>query len=172
MSFLCDNPRVQKIIFEYKARLLMAWVRQLKRQGSNENNLCPVHLPGKNIFCPGQNIFCTGQNNFCPRQNIFVLDKNFCPRLKSSYLLGKRIENDFKLWRNFFPWLKSYFPSISQAKMYFLAQDKIFCPGQKCFVQDKNYFVRYKNYFVWDKKYFVQADGLGISFLMPRISIF
>ena len=77
-------------------------------------NQCPVHLPG-------QNIFCTGQNNFCPRQNIFVPDKNFCPRLKSSYLLGKRIENDFKLWRNFFPWLKSYFPSISQAKMYFLA---------------------------------------------------
>ena len=91
-------------------------------------DLCPVHLPGQNIFCPGQNIFCpgqnifcTGQNNFCPRQNIFVPDKNFCPRLKSSYLLGKRIENDFKLWRNFFPWLKSYFPSISQAKMYFLA---------------------------------------------------
>ena len=84
-------------------------------------NLCPVHLPGQNIFCPGQNIFCTGQNNFCLRQNIFVPDKIFCPRLKSSYLLGKRIENDFKLWRIFFPWLKSYFPSISQAKMYFLA---------------------------------------------------
>ena len=40
-------------------------------------NLCPVHLPGQNIFCPGQNTFCTGQNNFCPRQNIFVPDKTF-----------------------------------------------------------------------------------------------
>ena len=108
-------------------------------------NLCPVHLPWKFFFC-------TGQNNFCPRQNIFVPDKNFCPRLKSSYLLGKRIENYFKLWKIFFPWLKSYFPSISQAKMYFfslgqnflygtkvilsrtkiiLSGTKIFCPGQK-----------------------------------------
>ena len=47
--------------------------------------------------------------------------KNICPRLKSSYLLGKRIENYFQLWKTFFPWLKSYFPTISQAKMYFLA---------------------------------------------------
>ena len=30
MSFLCDNRRVQKIIFEYKARPLMARVRYLK----------------------------------------------------------------------------------------------------------------------------------------------
>ena len=87
----------------------------------SRQHLGPVHLPGQNVFCPGQNIFCTGQNNFGPRQNIFVQDKNFCPRLKSSYLLEKRIENDFKLWRNFFPWLKSYFPSISQAKCTYLA---------------------------------------------------
>ena len=93
---------------------------------------------------------------FLSKQIFFVQDKKFCPRLKSLYLLGKRIENDFKLWRNYFQWLKSYFPSISQAKMYFLAQDKVFCPGQNCFVQDKNYFVRYKKYFVW-------ADGQGIS---------
>ena len=30
------------------------------------DKLCPVHLPGKNIFCPGQNVFCPGQNVFCP----------------------------------------------------------------------------------------------------------
>ena len=35
---------------------------------------CSVHLPGQNVFCP---------------------DKKFYPRLKSSYLLGKRIEDDF-----------------------------------------------------------------------------
>ena len=104
--------------------------------------------------------------SFCLDKIIFVRDKiklvldkiHFFTRLKSSYLLGKRIENDFKLWKNYFPWLKSYFPSISQAKMYFLAQNKIFCPGQKSFVQDKNYFVQYK-------KYFVRADGQGISLI-------
>ena len=57
--------------------------------------LIPVHLPGQNIFCQGQNIFCTGQNNFCPRQNIFVPDKNFCPKLKSTFLLVKWMENNF-----------------------------------------------------------------------------
>ena len=30
--------------------------------------ICPVHLPGQNIFCPGQNDFC--------------LDKKFCTKLK------------------------------------------------------------------------------------------
>ena len=56
---------------------------------------CPVHLPEQNIFRPGQNIFCTGQNNFCPRQNIFVPDKKFCPKLKSTFLLVKWMENNF-----------------------------------------------------------------------------
>ena len=62
---------------------------------------------------------------------FFVPDKNFCPRLKSSYLLGKRIENYFKLWKTFFPWLKSYFPSISQAKMYFFSLGQSFLSGTK-----------------------------------------
>ena len=102
-----------------------------------QNIFCPgqnIFCPRQNIFCPGQNIFCTRQNHFCPRQNIFVPDKNFCPGLNSSYLLRKRIENDFKLWKKFFPWLKSCFSSISQAKKYFLAYNKNFCQGQKCFV--------------------------------------
>ena len=30
MSFLCGKPRAKKLIFEYKARLLMARVRYLK----------------------------------------------------------------------------------------------------------------------------------------------
>ena len=48
----------------------------------------------------------------------------FFPRLKSSYLLGKRIETDFLAVEKNFPWLKSHFSSISHAKMYFLARDK------------------------------------------------
>ena len=67
----------------------------------SKGDLCFVHLPG--------------QNHSCPRQNIFVLDKKFCPRLNSSYLLGKRIENDFLAMEKFCPWLKSHVPSISQA---------------------------------------------------------
>ena len=34
--------------------------------------LCPVHLPGQNIFCPGQ-------NQIYPKQNNFVNDKIFWP---------------------------------------------------------------------------------------------
>ena len=90
------------------------------------------------IFCL---ILLPGQNQHCPRQNIF------CPRLKSSYLLGIRIENYFKLWKTFFPWLKSYFPSISQAKMYFfslgqkfLSGTKMFCLGQKLFCPGQKWF--------------------------------
>ena len=48
----------------------------------------------------------------------------------------KWMECDFLAMKKFCPWLKTHFPSISQAGMYF------FCP---------------------DKKYFVQADGLGIK---------
>ena len=38
---------------------------------------------------------CPRQNNFCPRQNIFVPDKKFCPKLKSTFLLVKWMENNF-----------------------------------------------------------------------------
>ena len=104
--------------------------------------LYPILLPGQNYFCPGQN-----QN--CPGQNIF------CPRLKSSHLLEKRIENDFKMWKIFFSWLKSFFPSILHAKMYF------FSLGQKC-------FICYQNHFVQDKNDFVPAEGWGIRIISSQ----
>ena len=59
--------------------------------------LCPIYLPGQNIFCP---------------------HKKFYPWLRSSYLHGKRIENDFLAVEKNFPWLKSHFPSILRTNMY------------------------------------------------------
>ena len=50
-------------------------------------------------------------------------------------------KNDFLAMKKICPWLKTHFPTISKANMYFLAKEKKFCP---------------------DKKYFVQADGQGI----------
>ena len=44
MSFLCDNPRLQKIIFEYKMRPLMARVRYIG--GSN--------VPRRNVNYQGR----------------------------------------------------------------------------------------------------------------------
>ena len=115
---------------------------------------CPVHLPG--------------QNNFCLRQNIFVPDKKFCPKLKSTFLLVIWMENNFLAMEKNFSTAWSHFLSFSQANMNFLAWDKNFCPGQKCFVEDKNYFVWYKIYFVQDKKYFVRGDGQGIKIKKER----
>ena len=50
--------------------------------------------------------------------------------------------NDFLAMKEFCPWLKTHFPSISQAKMYFFNIGKKFCPH---------------------KKYFVQADGRALE---------
>ena len=52
--------------------------------------LCPVHLPGQNVFCPGQYIFC-------PRQK-------FCPQLKNHFCSG---ETHFKPWTKFLSWTKN-----------------------------------------------------------------
>ena len=76
------------------------------------SDLCPVHLPGQNIFCPWQNIFC-------PRQK-------FCPWLEISFLKAKMI---FKLWTKFLSWTKNV---LSWTKLFCLGQIW-FCPGQKIF---------------------------------------
>ena len=44
--------------------------------------ICPVHLPGQNIFCPGQ-------NQICPRQNDFVNDKIILSMTKYSLSMTK-----------------------------------------------------------------------------------
>ena len=61
----------------------------------------------------------------------FVWTKKF-PKQKSTYLPVKWMENNFLAMKKCCPWLKTHFPSISHANMYFLAWDKI-CPGQKIF---------------------------------------
>ena len=107
-------------------------------------DICPVHLPG-------QNIFCTRQNNFCPRQNIFVPDKKFCPKLKEYICIA--FEMDGK-------WLFSYGKFFSTARnslfILFPSKYEIFSLGQKNFVQDK--------------KYFVWADGQGKSFYFDEMT--
>ena len=40
---------------------------------------------------------------------------------------------DFLAMDKFFPWLKSHFPVISQANMYFFSIGKFFLTGQKIF---------------------------------------
>ena len=69
------------------------------------------------------------------------------------YLLMTGMKTDFLAGEKFCPRLKSHFPSISQANMYF-------------FSLGKNFFVRNKNKFGWDKNDFVQADGQGINVLL------
>ena len=96
-------------------------------------DLCPVHLPGQNIFCLGQNQICPRQNKFVWDKIYFVQDKNFVHGLKIIFVLGKLVSSN---GQNFCP------------------GQKIFCPGQNYFILDKSDFVLDKNYFVW-------ADGQG-----------
>ena len=53
--------------------------------------LCPVHLPGQNIFCPGQNQICPRQNDFVHDKIFFVHDKNFVHSLKIIFALRKLV---------------------------------------------------------------------------------
>ena len=55
--------------------------------------------------CPSaqKKYFLYGQNSFCPRQNIFIPDKKFCPKLKSTFLLVKCMENNFLAMKKNFP---------------------------------------------------------------------
>ena len=97
-----SNMLLSKVIFKiYSSHLCSTWMRNCYFLTKTESEKCPimpVHLPGQNVFCPGQNVFSPRQNVFVPDKITFVPDKNFCPCLQSSYLLGKRIENEFKLW--------------------------------------------------------------------------
>ena len=58
-------------------------------------------------FCPHKIIFVQDKIIFVKNkfkivsEDFFFLDKKYCPRLKSSYLLGKRIENDFLVVEKF-----------------------------------------------------------------------
>ena len=61
------------------------------------------------------------------------------------------MENEFLAMDKNFSWLKSHFPSISQANIYFFSLGKKFC---------------------LDKKYFVQADGWGIIFEVSTFYLF
>ena len=56
-------------------------------------HLCPVHLSGKNILCT---------------------DKKFCPKLKSTYLLVKWMENDFLATDKILSTAKKLFPFHEQ----------------------------------------------------------
>ena len=129
-------------------------------------SICPdkiIFVPDKIFFVPNKIFFVLDKTNF-------VRDKNLVLSWKRTYLLVKWMENDFLATDKIFPTLKSHFPSISQAKMYFFSLGQFFFVWDKnvlsrtkvIFVRDKNYFVRDKNYFVQDKNYFVRADGQGI----------
>ena len=63
---------------------------------------------------------------------IFIIPhKKFCSTLKSSYLLGKRIENDILVVEKNCLRLKSHFPSISQVNICFFSGIQKFLPGTK-----------------------------------------
>ena len=87
-------------------------------------------------------IFVEDKPIFVPDNIKIVQDKEFCPRLKNSYLLGKRIENDLVAVEKLCPWLKSHFPIISQTNLYFFSLGQDFLSGTKFFVRDQRYFVR------------------------------
>ena len=72
--------------------------------------ICPVHLPGQNIFCRGQNQICPRQNNFVNDKVFFVHYKNFVHRLKIIFALRKLVWN----------------------------HGQNFCPGQKIFCHRQN----------------------------------
>ena len=66
----------------------------------------------------------------------FLSDKNVFPKLKKD-LLVKWMENDFLAMKKFCPLLKTHFPSIAQANMYFFSIKKNFV-WTKIFCVDKN----------------------------------
>ena len=78
-----------------------------------DSDLCPVHLPGQNIFCPGQNQICPRQINFVHDKIFFVRDKNFVHGFKQ----------------------------VSSKQKWFLSCGQNFCHGQKIFCHWQNYFV-------------------------------
>ena len=84
---------------------------------TNASSFCP----DKTIFVLDKIIIVLDKIIIVLDKTFFVPDKKFCPNLLSSYLLRKRIDNEFLAVEKTFPWLKSNFPSISQANMYFLA---------------------------------------------------
>ena len=84
-------------------------------------NICPVHLPGQNIFCLGQNQICTRQNNFVQDKIFFVQDKNFVHSLEIIFAFGKLVSS----------------------------HGQIFCPRQNYVDLDKPDFVSDKKYFFW-----------------------
>ena len=63
------------------------------------------------------------------------------------------------------PWIKSYFQSISQAKMCFFSFGQIFCPGQKCFVWDKIRIVLDKKLCPTLKRTFLLVKWMENNFL-------
>ena len=116
-----------KIYFSFLKNMAVWWKRNIITVASlfrMEHYHDPIFIGLMPNPSARTKLFWPGQNNFCPRQKFF-------PRLKSSYLLGKRIENDFKLWTNYFPWLKSYFPSTWHAKIYFSSPGQNFLSGTK-----------------------------------------
>ena len=92
--------------------------------------ICPVHLPGQNIFCPGRNQICLSQNNFVNDKILFVHDKNFVHSLKINFALRKLV------WghgQNFCPRQKIFCHEqklICLGQIWFCPRQKIFCPGR------------------------------------------
>ena len=84
----------------------------------NSRSLCPVHLPGQNIFCP---------------------DKKFCSRLKGSYLLMKRVKNDFLAMD------KVLFVAKKSFSNHFTSKYVLFSIGQNL-VRTKNILSRPKDW--------------------------
>ena len=85
------------------------------------------------VLLQGQNNFCLGQNKFVPDKIIFVIDKNFCTRLKSSdqpFFMTKefctRLKSRFLIE-------KSHFQGLFMRKNGLFSHGQNFCPGQKIF---------------------------------------
>ena len=77
------------------------WVTVERRKN---RYLCPVHLPGQNLFCLGQNLICPRQNDFVQDNIFFCPRQKFCPQLKNHFCSG---ETHFKPWTKFLSWTKN-----------------------------------------------------------------
>ena len=101
-KFIVDAQNILKDIHSYYYCNCRSWPS--KSQTLKKNALCPVHMPGQNVFCLGQNQICPRKNDFVQDNTFFCPRQKFCPQLKNHFCFG---ETHFKPWTKFLTWTKN-----------------------------------------------------------------
>ena len=94
------------LLFKYLYKTLTTdHLKNMRNQPeANALSICPdkiFFVPDKILFVPDKILFVPDKIFFVPDKIIFVLDKTFlsrtkfCPKLKSTFLLVKWMENNF-----------------------------------------------------------------------------